>query len=136
MSLLLLLLLLTVLSVCHCSITSASSSLRASSQCRHLDHVLLQGGARGEVRVALGSGHRGRGDADDGCGDLAALAVQRRLLVHSHVQAGAAAKKSPTIDDVKLYVILESFKPFLFSILSKFSLVSVKHWPNDSLHLV
>lgn len=61
-----------------------------ASQCRHLHNVLV-GGAGWQVGVALGGGDGRRGDADDGCGDLAALAVQRRRLVHTHVQAGAAA---------------------------------------------
>lgn len=48
--------------------------------------------------VALRSGHWRRGDADDGCGDLTALAVQRRLLVHSHVQTGAARAEGLDVD--------------------------------------
>lgn len=60
-----------------------------SSQRRHLHNVLV-GGARAQVSVAVGGRHRRRGDADDGRGDLAALAVQGRRLVHAHVQAGAA----------------------------------------------
>lgn len=45
-----------------------------SSQCRHLHNVLV-GGGRWQVSVALGGGYWRCGNADDCCGDLAALAV-------------------------------------------------------------
>lgn len=45
------------------------------------------------MSVTLRSRHWGRGNADDCCGDLAALAVQRGWLIYAHVQAGAAEGK-------------------------------------------
>lgn len=73
----------------------------SSSQCRHLDNVLV-GGACRKVGVALGSGHRRRGDADDGCGDLTSLAVEGRLLVHTHVETGAAGAEGLDVNSAQL----------------------------------
>lgn len=47
--------------------------------------------ASGQVGVALRSCHWRCGNADDCCGDLAALAVQRCWLIYAHVQTGATA---------------------------------------------
>lgn len=60
-----------------------------SSQCGHLHNVLV-GGACGKMSIAIGSCHRRCGNADDCCGDLAALAVQGSWLIYAHVQTGAA----------------------------------------------
>lgn len=43
--------------------------------------------------VALRSGRWGRRDADDRSGDRAALAVEARGFVHTHVQTGATGER-------------------------------------------
>lgn len=61
-----------------------------SSKCRHFHNILMTR-ASGQVGVALRSCHWRCGNADDCCGDLAALAVQRCWLIYAHVQTGATA---------------------------------------------
>lgn len=63
-----------------------------SSQCRHL-HNILVGGPHEEMSIALWGHHWRRRNADDCRGDLAALAIQGCLLIHPHVQTGAAKCK-------------------------------------------
>lgn len=54
------------------------------------------------MSIALRSRHWGRGNADDCCGDLAALAVQRGWLIYAHVQTGAAGAERLDVDGAEL----------------------------------